>query len=249
MKIERVVPDEVGVPKRLRSLDPNKIKQLAESIDALGLQQPITVWSEADDHLELVAGAHRLAAVISLGWEWIDCIFADGMTDIDRQLWEIDENLMRAELSPGEMAQHLARREVLWEDRKTQVGKVCPPEKPVGNKSPPKQKKGFATDTAKKTGVSKRAINLATARAKAIPEDVFAMIKGTKLDTGTYLDWLKGMEPDDQREQVKTDLAEGVKPKTPKPAPAVDWFEALKRDWGMASLDERQRFDEWRQDK
>ncbi len=101
---------------------------------------------------------------------------------------------MRAELSPSEMALHLARREVLWVDRETQVGKVCPPEKPVGNKSPPKQKKGFATDTAKKTGVSKRAINLATSRTKAIPEDVRDQIKGTKLDTGTYLDWLKGMD-------------------------------------------------------
>ncbi len=131
------------------------------------------------------------------------------MTDIDRQLWEIDENLMRAELSPSEMALHLARREVLWVDRETQVGKVCPPEKPVGNKSPPKQKKGFATDTAKKTGVSKRAINLATSRAKAIPEDVFAMIKGTKLDTGTYLDWLKGMDPDDQRGAVRRCIYSG----------------------------------------
>jgi ParB-like chromosome segregation protein Spo0J len=41
-------------------------------------------------------GAHRLAAAIKLGWEDIDAIFADGMTEIDRQLWEIDENLMRA---------------------------------------------------------------------------------------------------------------------------------------------------------
>ena len=239
----------MDVPRRLRSLEPDKIKRLAGSIDALGLQQPITVWSEAEDHLELVAGAHRLAAVISLGWDWIDCIFADGMTDIDRQIWEIDENLMRADLSPTEIAEHLAKREGLWKARETQVGKLCPPEKPVGNKSPPKQKKGFAADTAKKTGVSKRAINLATSRAKAIPEDVRDQIKGTKLDTGTYLDWLKGMDPDDQRIQVTTDLAEGVKPKVPKPTPAVDWFEALKRDWGMASKDERQRFNEWRQDK
>ena len=148
MKIECVVPDLVDVPKRLRSLDPDKIKQLAESIDALGLQQPITVWSEADDHLELVAGRHRLAAVISLGWEWIDCIFADGMTEIDRQLWEIDENLMRAELNPTELGEHITRREELWAERESQVAQLGSPEKPVGNKSPPKQKKGFAASTA-----------------------------------------------------------------------------------------------------
>ncbi len=171
------------------------------------------------------------------------------MTDIDRQLWEIDENLMRAELNPTELGEHITRREKLWAERESQVTHVGSPEKPVGNKSPPKQKKGFAASTAVATGMSKAAINIALSRIKKIPEDVRDQIKGTKLDTGTYLDWLKGIDPDDQRAQVATDLADGVKPKAPKPTPAVDWFEALKRDWGMASKDERRRFDEWRQDK
>jgi len=38
-------------------------------------------------------------------------------------------------------------------------------------------------------------VNRALSRAKAIPADIRDQIKGTKLDTGTYLDWLKGMEP------------------------------------------------------
>ncbi len=33
----------------------------------------------------------------------IDVVFHDDWLEIDRQLWEIDENLMRAELSPTEM--------------------------------------------------------------------------------------------------------------------------------------------------
>ncbi len=120
------------------------------------------------------------------------------LPEIDRQLWEIDENLMRAELSPTEMAEHLARREKLWAERENQVGKVCPPEKPVGYKSPPEQQKGFAADTAEKTGMSKRAVNLATSRANSIPSDIRDTIKGTKLDTGVYLDSLKGMEPEER---------------------------------------------------
>ena len=120
------------------------------------------------------------------------------MTDIDRQLWEIDENLMRAELSPTEMAEHLTRREELWGQREVS-GKVCP--KPQGGRP-----SAFASETAEKTGMSKRAINLATSRARDIPEDVRAQIKGTNLDTGTYLDWLKGMDPEDQREKVRVDI-------------------------------------------
>ena len=63
--------------------------------------------------------------------------------------------------------------------------------------------------TAEATGVSKRAVQLATSRAKAIPEDVRAQIKGTKLDTGTYLDSLKGMEPDEQRGAVRRCIYSG----------------------------------------
>jgi len=33
---------------------------------------------------------------------------------INHQLWEIDENLIRAELSPTEQAAHLAKRRELW---------------------------------------------------------------------------------------------------------------------------------------
>ena len=128
---------------------------------------------------------------------------ASDLDEIDRQLWEIDENLMRAELNPTELGEHITRREKLWAERKIQVAKVEPPEKSAGYKKPPKQKKGFAADTAEKTGMSKREINRAKSRTEKIPEDVRDTIKGTNLDTGTYLDWLKGMDPDDQRGAVR----------------------------------------------
>ena len=93
------------------------------------------------------------------------------MTDIDRQLWEIDENLMRAELSPTEMAEHLAKRRELWEARRNSA-------QSLRDIKGPGQPKGFASETAEATGVSKRAVQLATSRAKAIPEDVRDLIKG-----------------------------------------------------------------------
>ena len=107
------------------------------------------------------------------------------MTDIDRQLWEIDENLMRAELSPTEMAEHLARRKELWGKREVS-GQVDP--KPQGGR--PTE---FAGETAETTGVPKRSINRALSRAEAVPGDIRAIIKGTKLDTGVYLDSIKGI--------------------------------------------------------
>ncbi len=86
------------------------------------------------------------------------------------------------------------------EKRETQVGQVVPPEKPVGNKSPPEQKKGFAADTAEKIGMSKRSINRCLERTRLIPQDVRDQIKRTHLDTGAYLDRIKKLPPDEQRD-------------------------------------------------
>ncbi|WP_300074736.1 hypothetical protein [uncultured Ruegeria sp.] len=36
---------------------------------------------------------------------------------LDCQLWEVDENLMRAELTPTQMGEHLVKRKELWEAR------------------------------------------------------------------------------------------------------------------------------------
>ena len=246
MEIATEDPTAIRIPERLRALDPAKVKQLAESMSVLGLQQPVTTWRPVDGDLELVAGAHRVKAACDLGWKWIDTIDATGMTDIDRQLWEIDENLMRAELTTAEHADHLARRKKLWAVRETQVAQPAPPEKPVGNKSPPKQKKGFAAETAGATGLSKATINRAVSRGEAIPDDVLGQIKGTKLDTGVYLDSLKGMEPEDQRAKVTVDLA---KPKKPKRSFGIDAVEAefqkLQWLWGQASYEAQRRFKKW----
>ena len=72
----------------------------------------------------------------------------------------LDENLMRAELSPTEHADHLTKRAELWGRRDS--GQSLPTNKGRG------MPKGFASETADATGVSKRAVQLATSRAKAI---------------------------------------------------------------------------------
>ena len=88
--------------------------------------------------------------------------------------------LMRADLSPTEMAEHLAKREELWGKRNTAQS--------LRDIKGPGQPKGSASETAEATGVSKRAVQLATSRAKEIPSDIRDQIKGTKLDTGVQLD-------------------------------------------------------------
>jgi len=66
--------DDVYVPvKRRRSLDPQTVEQLAESILENGLQTPIGVRHDGERHI-LVSGLHRLEACRALGEETIECI-------------------------------------------------------------------------------------------------------------------------------------------------------------------------------
>jgi ParB-like chromosome segregation protein Spo0J len=52
----------------------------------------------------LIAGRHRLEAVRMLGWDEIPVIVSDG-TEIEAKMWEIAENLHRADLTVMERSE------------------------------------------------------------------------------------------------------------------------------------------------
>src|SRR3546814_15465958 len=118
MKTISVNVDTITIPERHRHLDPAKVEPLAESIGRLGLQQPISVWVDTDDttgelDVVLVAGRHRLEAVKKLGRAEVDAVEVE-LDATDRELWEIDENLMRSELTPDGQREHLRRGKSRW---------------------------------------------------------------------------------------------------------------------------------------
>jgi hypothetical protein len=63
---------------------------------------PRNRWPEFVIGLDQI-GAHRLAAARKFGWDTIPAYIVR-MPEIDRQLWEISENLHRSELTPEEAA-------------------------------------------------------------------------------------------------------------------------------------------------
>src|SRR5262245_12637498 len=97
MKIKSLPVDQIIVGHRLRSLDVQKVRDLEESIKPLGLKTPITV-RVSDGRATLVAGLHRLEAARALGWQTIACVVEEG-SETDSKLWEIAENLHRADLT------------------------------------------------------------------------------------------------------------------------------------------------------
>jgi ParB family chromosome partitioning protein len=122
---------DVTVRDRLRPLDEATVKSLTESIIRIGLQTPIAVrWLECADGSAdciLVAGRHRLEACRRLGWETIPAFTFDDETEA--QLWEIAENLHRAELTPEQRDEHI-REWVRLRDAKGGIGPTLPNAQP-----------------------------------------------------------------------------------------------------------------------
>lgn len=103
--------DKIVVNNRKRKLNEDKVKDLSESFKLLGQLEPITLTSQNGQYI-LLAGWHRLEAAKLLGWDKIDAQLFEG-NELECELAEIDENLMRNDLTVLEQGEHLARRQEL----------------------------------------------------------------------------------------------------------------------------------------
>ena len=100
----------VVVGERMRDLDDHKVLELMQSYEQVGVINPISV----DEDLTLIAGAHRLEAAKNLGWTKIEAkVF--NQEDLQRELIEIDENLIRNELCYVSVGEHIRERERILE--------------------------------------------------------------------------------------------------------------------------------------
>ena len=158
---------EIKINPGRRDTQQRNVEELARSIAAVGLMNPITVTQDNT----LIAGLHRLEAVKLLGWTEIDCTVSDA-DGLQAELAEIDENFVRAGLSHRELGDLLLRRKELYE--------AIHPETRQGQRNGQTAKndnltvletKPFSEDTADKLGVSKRTVErLVQTAANLTPE-------------------------------------------------------------------------------
>lgn len=97
---------DIKITNRKRQANPQKVKDLAQSISHLGLLNPITVTPD----LRLLAGLHRTEACRLLGHKKINVVIKD-LNSLKEDLVEIDENLIRSELSIMEQGELLIERD------------------------------------------------------------------------------------------------------------------------------------------
>jgi ParB-like chromosome segregation protein Spo0J len=201
--------DAIVVGERRRPL--GDVSALARSINEVGLLHPIVVTPDR----RLIAGWHRLEACRLLGWTEIPAV----MLDVDAlvtELAEIDENLIRNDLTVLERAEHLARRKEIHEQlhpetKRGTAGAIATNEKRWGAVAtvPETVATSFVEDTARKTGLAPRTIWRDVQIATQVAPDVRDAIRHTPLaEAKRELLELARLDPDEQRQVVQV-LQEG----------------------------------------
>ncbi|MEH2935694.1 ParB N-terminal domain-containing protein [Acutalibacter sp. JLR.KK004] len=220
---------EIKINPGRRDTQQRNVEELARSIAAVGLMNPITVTQDNT----LIAGLHRLEAVKLLGWTEIECTVSDA-NGLQAELAEIDENFVRAGLSHRELGDLLLRRKELYE--------AIHPETRQGQRNGQTAKnenfslletKSFSQDTAEKLGVSKRTVEQLVQTAANLTPEAKKIIKeaDTKITKGAALKISR--LPPDQQEEAATVLT--IAPPAPKRQGMMDSEAALREFTSLCS--------------
>lgn len=100
MEIQYIPLDKIDVSvlnARKHNVE-EKIEELARSIEAIGLQQPIVVYKKEKGRYELIIGQRRFYACKKLNWKEIPAIVTSVKDDTEALVKSFSENIHRVEL-------------------------------------------------------------------------------------------------------------------------------------------------------
>jgi len=194
-------------PERQQKAQKEHIQRLMESMERIGLISPITL----DAKYKLIAGLHRLEAAKALGWDEIECAVrtVDGL---EAELVEIDENVVRKDISGVEYGKLLLRRKELYEalhpetanggDRRSHIFRT--------KKCRSENVKTFTMDTAEKLGVTRRTVERQLQTARNLTEEAAKILQdsNTKI-TKEATAKLSRLQPA-QQEEAASMLGQGT---------------------------------------
>jgi len=112
ISVDRVIPNDAQPRRRF---DPDKIRELAQSIESKGILQPIVVRPRGD-RFQIIAGERRFLAAKQAGLRQVPVVVRE-VPDEEMLEWALIENLQRADLDPIEEAE--AFRELIDNKRVT----------------------------------------------------------------------------------------------------------------------------------
>lgn len=64
-----------------------QVDQICASIEEFGFNDPVAVWHNADDRMEIIEGHGRVMAAKKLGIKWVPVIYLDHLSDEQRRAY------------------------------------------------------------------------------------------------------------------------------------------------------------------
>jgi ParB-like chromosome segregation protein Spo0J len=149
-----------------------KVSELCESINAIGLLQPIAV----SETFELIIGRHRFLAFQKLGLPRIPGIILS-LDSIRQQIAELDENLVRRNLSVLERGQTLKRRKELYESLHPETKRGCYSRNKNENRGANEKREGFTRKISAECEISARTAQRLIQIAGRLNEETSLLIR------------------------------------------------------------------------
>jgi ParB-like chromosome segregation protein Spo0J len=247
-KLQFLDLDVIEAYGRLRAIKEPAVEAIAASLASIGLRTPISVRyfeerpdgfppGETADAVVLLTGAHRLEAARRLGWERIECFVYHEGDEIDAQLWEISENLHRAELTVLERDEQVA----LWVKLNSQKVLAQSEAKHLGGRP-----EGGVRAAARELGLDKEDARRAV-KVAGLSEEAKEAARTAGLDDNrsALLEAAKHSAPDEQVKAIKERTSKREAPAAavksePEFNPlAVRTIVSAPRDYGGLSADQR----------
>lgn len=223
--------DDIVIRDGRREVDPGVVKRLADSIENVGLRHPITVRKKGEQYI-LVAGRHRIEAFKKLDREHIpSCIVS--MTNAEARMWEIAENLHRAELNKLDRANQIKEWVALCEQERKKDITAPRAEKSMG------RPEGGVAAASRELGMAESTVREAVDIAGISPDVQEEIVKAGLDNSQTALRIIARQAPENQTAKVR----ELAQPKTDDDV-IEQQFTALMSAWNRASPEARQRFRE-----
>lgn len=223
-----------------RPLSKTHVRDLVASFGATTFATTVIlrpIDGDPDYGFEPIACFHRIEAARQSGQKVVHAIIVEDANDLQLELIQLHENLLHKSLAPLQEAKAMARARDIYQ-------KLNPASRRGGNRRSKAQSGplAHADAIAQATGRSKTTVNRLAARGKRIVDDVEKLVEGTALDTGTFLDRLAKLPPEEQRKLVSVELANAGHPKS-KGEPDVEGdLGRLRRAWEQTCEEARKKF-------
>lgn len=257
----RAKTSEIVVRDRLRPVSAAGVAALISSIEETGvMKDAIHLRKKKDGRLYLVAGAHRLAAALELGWDEIEAKIWAEVTDDWALLMEIDDNLAGAEMNALDTAIFLAERKEVYERLHPEAkAGVFKGNRHTGSLAADTMSAtSFATATAEKFGLTDRHVRRLIAAGACLGAKQVAQLRtAPKAVTLADLSEIAKIADPEERSAVVSLMSGGfaksaadarrtMRVKAGVEAPVKDpveaQFQALAGAWQRASAAVRRRF-------